>query len=191
MTHCNLLAFELMSTMSNDGDDISNKVTALLIGVGSAALVVTIYHCLATGWCNRDRARANAQRLHQDSNSIIIGRETPSSIENSAARLIPAFKYQKGMGSGGEEATCPICLSEFEEGEEVRSLPECMHSYHLPCIDMWLCSHSNCPVCRADAVSNQIVYRSLGPASEEGSNGNNPYQDLGMLQNIVIQSRTI
>ncbi|XAR67116.1 hypothetical protein NMG60_11013552 [Bertholletia excelsa] len=47
------------------------------------------------------------------------------------------------------DSECPICLSLFEEGEEVRKLPRCKHSFHASCIDMWLYSHYDCPVCRA------------------------------------------
>ncbi|XP_050211890.1 RING-H2 finger protein ATL51-like [Mercurialis annua] len=168
-----------------NGDDVSNKVTVLLIGIGSAALVVTIYHCLAMGWCNRDRTRPNAQQLP---NGINNAQENPS-VENSASQLIPAFKYQKGMAleGGGEEETCPICLSEFEDGEDLRALPECLHAYHLACIDMWLYSHLNCPVCRTDAVSPHILWRTM----EVGSETSNIYRDLGVLQNIVVQSRAL
>jgi E3 ubiquitin-protein ligase RNF38/44 len=44
---------------------------------------------------------------------------------------------------------CPVCLSVFAEGEEVKQLSVCKHSFHASCIDIWLNSHSNCPVCRA------------------------------------------
>uniref|UniRef100_A0A803NMJ5 RING-type E3 ubiquitin transferase n=1 Tax=Cannabis sativa TaxID=3483 RepID=A0A803NMJ5_CANSA len=77
----------------------------------------------------------------------------------SVAELIPAHKYKKGDGLVGndnddkdEDVVCAVCLAEFEEGEELRTLPECFHSFHAPCIDMWLFSHTTCPVCRRDAT---------------------------------------
>lgn len=50
---------------------------------------------------------------------------------------------------------CVICLDKFEEGDRLRVLP-CQHSFHVGCIDRWLCgSHSHlecftsgCPICK-------------------------------------------
>ncbi|XP_018818052.2 RING-H2 finger protein ATL52-like [Juglans regia] len=66
---------------------------------------------------------------------------------------ITVFKYKKdeGLIDGTE---CSICLSEFEEDESLRLLPKCSHAFHLPCIDSWLRSHKNCPLCRAPVVSD-------------------------------------
>ncbi|KAM4089729.1 hypothetical protein ACJW30_09G005200 [Castanea mollissima] len=50
---------------------------------------------------------------------------------------------------------CPVCLMVFAEGEEVKQLSVCKHSFHVPCIDLWLNSHSNCPVCRASVFVKQ------------------------------------
>nr|XP_009788706.1 PREDICTED: RING-H2 finger protein ATL33-like [Nicotiana sylvestris] len=60
------------------------------------------------------------------------------------------LKYKKELTSLDEPGNeCPVCLTAFVEGEEVRQLKTCKHIYHVVCIDKWLCSHSNCPVCRA------------------------------------------
>ncbi|KAK4761482.1 hypothetical protein SAY87_029366 [Trapa incisa] len=45
-------------------------------------------------------------------------------------------------------AECAICLTEFEEGEEVSVLERCRHAFHVACIERWLCSRSSCPNCR-------------------------------------------
>ncbi|KAA0037295.1 RING-H2 finger protein ATL57-like [Cucumis melo var. makuwa] len=47
------------------------------------------------------------------------------------------------------QVDCPICLSEFEAGERVKTIPFCRHVFHPDCIDRWLFSHVSCPVCRS------------------------------------------
>ena len=48
------------------------------------------------------------------------------------------------------EGSCPVCQSEWEEGDEVRILP-CEHQFHTKCIDQWLKKHrANCPLCKKD-----------------------------------------
>ncbi|RVW52069.1 RING-H2 finger protein ATL52 [Vitis vinifera] len=59
------------------------------------------------------------------------------------------------------DADCVICLLGFEDGEDLQQLPRCNHSFHAPCINMWLYSHSDCPLCRE-------------PLEEVASEGNYP-----------------
>ena len=51
---------------------------------------------------------------------------------------------------------CAVCISEFQENEQGRILPLCGHSFHTECIDMWLYSHSTCPLCRALVVVAEV-----------------------------------
>jgi len=48
--------------------------------------------------------------------------------------------------------TCPICIVDFEEGDELRVLPcEGKHRFHQTCVDPWLLElSSSCPLCRQD-----------------------------------------
>lgn len=63
--------------------------------------------------------------------------------------VVSGVKYQKETHVKDIGSECPVCLSVFADGEEVKQLTACKHSFHVACIDMWLNSHSNCPVCRA------------------------------------------
>lgn len=47
--------------------------------------------------------------------------------------------------------SCPICLADYLVDERIRTLP-CAHSYHAECIDTWLGSCNNCPLCRQQPV---------------------------------------
>ena len=46
-----------------------------------------------------------------------------------------------------DEYACTVCLDEYREGDEIRTLP-CMHQYHMACIDPWLLENGDCPECR-------------------------------------------
>ncbi|KAL6876366.1 hypothetical protein ACP4OV_012938 [Aristida adscensionis] len=67
---------------------------------------------------------------------------------------LPEFAYAQSArrrdGGGDAAAQCSVCLGTVQDGEMVRRLPLCKHLYHVECIDMWLASHTTCPVCRAD-----------------------------------------
>lgn len=61
------------------------------------------------------------------------------------------YKQVKRSTDDTEDNTekCTICLSEFEDNEDVRRLP-CMHLFHIECVDQWLATNKRCPICRVD-----------------------------------------
>ncbi|KAF9620184.1 hypothetical protein IFM89_010919 [Coptis chinensis] len=61
-------------------------------------------------------------------------------------KTIPLSIYTKISKTSHD---CAVCLVEFEENDYVRTLPICSHAFHVECIDIWLTTHANCPLCRA------------------------------------------
>lgn len=67
--------------------------------------------------------------------------------------------------------SCPICIMDFENGEEVCSSrnEQCTHMFHEGCIMEWLLRHDDCPCCRQNYFSskddekNQFVLHRLQP----------------------------
>jgi len=43
---------------------------------------------------------------------------------------------------------CNICCEDYIVGQYKRILPNCNHVFHKKCVDKWLKSKSNCPICR-------------------------------------------
>ncbi|XP_044948815.1 E3 ubiquitin-protein ligase EL5-like [Hordeum vulgare subsp. vulgare] len=58
------------------------------------------------------------------------------------------------VAQGDPAADCAVCITELAAGEAARLLPRCGHSFHVECVDMWLRSHSTCPLCRC-AVADE------------------------------------
>lgn len=65
-----------------------------------------------------------------------------------------------------EGTDCSVCLSEFQQDDTLRLLPKCSHAFHIQCIDRWLKSHTNCPLCRAPIVASE----NLAPATHNQPN---------------------
>ena len=102
--------------------------------------------------------RANKHLLHPPTTiSPVKEKGFDSSRLNPLS--VTTFKYKKGAENieAASETECVVCLSSFEDDECVSRLPQCKHSFHAPCIDMWLYSHSDCPLCRTsiDRLSTQ------------------------------------
>lgn len=155
-----------------------NPIIVGLLGLIVGAIIVVILHFIIVSWCknsssdppeenrripisqsqSQNRSRANAQPGMPSSTST---------SNNSMVRLIVLSK----------EDMCSICLGEFMEGDEVRVLSQCMHIFHVPCIDMWLHSHPNCPLCRADTTMTRPQRRLIGLLTE-------PHRQIHDLESV-------
>lgn len=63
-------------------------------------------------------------------------------------------KYEfDAMNHQKYQTDCKICFDDFESGNLIKIL-RCKHEFHAKCVDVWLQSHRNCPLCRQNAVSS-------------------------------------
>lgn len=95
----------------------------------------------------------------------------PTAADIEAALPSTQFRCREGETSDTglvAETDCAICLEAFQEGQHVRVLPDCAHTFHTSCIDVWLAiwSAASCPFCR-----NVIAIRSSAadPALDVGN----------------------
>nr|XP_023881560.1 RING-H2 finger protein ATL65 [Quercus suber] len=76
---------------------------------------------------------------------------SPYGLDESVIKTIPLALYYTTKPYR-ERRDCAVCLLEFEDDDYVRTLPVCSHAFHVDCIDIWLRSHANCPLCRAGII---------------------------------------
>ncbi|KAM0867981.1 hypothetical protein ACQ4PT_041642 [Festuca glaucescens] len=132
-------------------------VIYLTVGLVWTLAVTALAVALSFGYLST-RRRAALRRA-----TAVIGVRLAASRSNdggldhfdpAVSRLLPAFTYKReggggDSGAGSGWAQCVICLGLVQVGETVRRLPACKHLFHAEFIDMWLHSHSTCPICRA------------------------------------------
>ncbi|KAF9114496.1 hypothetical protein BGX27_010646 [Mortierella sp. AM989] len=65
-------------------------------------------------------------------------------------------KEKLPFANANAQTMCSICLSDYEVGDQVRTLP-CHHQYHMSCIDPWLLSVASlCPICKRDLLPGSV-----------------------------------
>ena len=79
--------------------------------------------------------------------TVVGSRNAPRSPETEAAEgRVNSDVIPDSIGRD----TCPICIVDFEDGDDLRVLPcEGRHVFHQACVDQWLLElSSSCPLCR-------------------------------------------
>lgn len=147
-----------MSTNSSSFSQDSNNYTSLNLLILTGAALGSIMVLIAAAFlCGR-----LCRRRYQYQNITVIT-TTPNlhSLLNGLSRStianLPTFGYTRHRNDGGGWLQCAVCLSIVQEGEEVRQLPTCKHLFHRDCIDLWLYSHSTCPLCRSKVEAMKEV----------------------------------
>ncbi|KAI3764650.1 hypothetical protein L2E82_14661 [Cichorium intybus] len=140
------------------GDDGSgmnfSPLIIVVIGILASAFLLVSYYTIISKYCKREESQLNPSpesEIRNQSTTHDQWQHAATGLDDSLIKSIAVCKYRKGDGVV-DGSDCAVCLSEFQEGESLRLLPKCNHAFHLPCIDTWLGSHSNCPLCRSHVM---------------------------------------
>ncbi|XP_058767653.1 RING-H2 finger protein ATL54-like [Vicia villosa] len=181
----------------------------ILISLFSLIFIIIVFYLIKVkcynemcGWRSNNPARSqavnseellNENRDHNHDHPVWL--IATVGLQQSVINSITVCKYRKNEGLI-EGTECSVCLNEFHEDETLRLLPKCSHAFHISCIDTWLRSHTNCPLCRAGIVSNNVTHEVTLLNSEQENNNlgrnqetqvENPMNDQeNVLNNIVI-----
>ncbi|XP_059275698.1 RING-H2 finger protein ATL52-like [Lycium ferocissimum] len=181
-----------------DDDDSGPNLSPLVIGIIGilvSAFLLVSYYVIMSKCCGhrialrrRDNHLNNLELEDNDPSNHEAWHVHTTGLDESLIKSIRVFKYKKGSGLA-EGTDCSVCLSEFQEDESLRLLPKCSHAFHVMCIDTWLKSHSNCPLCRANIVfvnasppplPHQVIEVIEAPLMNERTSENQPENDIEM-----------
>eukprot|EP00180_Rhodochaete_pulchella_P001661 Plantae.Rhodophyta-Rhodochaete_pulchella.ctg25044.p1 GENE.Plantae.Rhodophyta-Rhodochaete_pulchella.ctg25044~~Plantae.Rhodophyta-Rhodochaete_pulchella.ctg25044.p1 ORF type:complete len:186 (+),score=15.04 Plantae.Rhodophyta-Rhodochaete_pulchella.ctg25044:47-559(+) len=139
--------------------------------LGSAHFMIGVLTMMMLCFCGfLVSLRQNSRRAREQAFAVPVRVEHPArpvGTSEQVRREIPLVKIggsRGGTEAGGgasttddfvsQQATCSICLCDYEAEESVNELP-CGHRYHPPCIQQWLKTSSLCPLCKVDVVTGE------------------------------------
>ncbi|XP_050221361.1 E3 ubiquitin-protein ligase ATL41-like [Mercurialis annua] len=188
--------------MTDDDDNnnefgVSRKIMiASIFSLFAVVMLIIFLHLYARYLQRRQvtRRREAIQRLTSQIAPEIANfsvEEPKLGLDPLVIASFPSFKYKnqtdKLLDDHGE---CSVCLANVVDGSLVRVLPNCKHMFHAECIDMWLGSHTTCPICRAAVeptvgvqLEERVVQQPSAPPLQEGNTssfrGNGPEMEKG------------
>lgn len=91
-------------------------------------------------------------------------------------KYIPTRKVGKDLGKY-ENASCAICMCEYEEDSRIREISLCKHIYHSECLERWLKVKESCPLCKQGLSKHHLDPDKYGPC----------LRDLDNQLNVIIE----
>ncbi|XP_073221693.1 RING-H2 finger protein ATL16-like [Cicer arietinum] len=110
-------------------------------------------------------------------------------VDESIIQKIPTFQFTKGDGDEYDHQSvkgCVVCLSSFQEQDMLKVLPNCSHYFHLDCINIWLQTNSNCPLCRTSISGNTQVPMEHIIAPSSSPQESQLFSNMGSDEDFVV-----
>lgn len=152
----------------HDDDDgkrynMSGKImVTAIISLSFVVLLVTLLHIYVR--CVLRRQARHRTSLWQIGLFATATEPPKTGLDETIIGSLPTFVFKQDPKARIIE--CTVCLSNLEEGEMIRILPNCKHNFHVACIDTWLSTNSTCPVCRTEVEPPQVVVEANEPARD-------------------------
>lgn len=129
--------------------------TVILLTVLCILLLITLLYLYLRWTCYSNSLSAAAATTATTTVASTPDRANHASpgLDAGIINSIPVELHSEGKKNG----ECAICLGMFTVGEKVKVLPSCSHGFHPECIDAWLRTQPNCPLCRAFAAKKTVA----------------------------------
>lgn len=113
------------------------------------------------------------REFNRGTDNVNMAERGSTSMSKEDIEKLPCFVFQAKEKGISSPMDCAICLDNFKVGDKCRILPQCDHSFHAECIDLWLLKVPLCPMCRAGANIPRDCSISIGESSGYSERGRN------------------
>ncbi|CAH8371681.1 unnamed protein product [Eruca vesicaria subsp. sativa] len=74
-------------------------------------------------------------------------------LSKELREMLPVVVYKESFFV--KDSQCSVCLGDYQADDKLQQIPACGHTFHMDCIDLWLTSHTTCPLCRLTLIPTQ------------------------------------
>ncbi|XP_028792720.1 RING-H2 finger protein ATL66 [Neltuma alba] len=129
--------------------EIRGRTFFFVVVLFSIILIMTLLFLYAR-WIWRYRGQ-HSTTYHSNGARLAPPAPPAQGLDPASIKELPIILHQRTSEANSklEETECCICLGTFKDGEKLKVLPGCDHSFHCECVDKWLSNHSSCPLCRS------------------------------------------
>ncbi|KAI4373106.1 hypothetical protein MLD38_011268 [Melastoma candidum] len=149
---------------SHDQQGTGGFAYGIGISLGVLILIVLLslisYVCMRLQLTPREAPITPIHRYSFPFSASVHRQDRSSSLEagldDNVLGKFPEFPYSQAKDHSRGGDSCSICLTDYREGDSLRQLPDCGHTFHVKCVDPWLRAHPTCPVCRSSPVPSPL-----------------------------------
>ena len=168
------LAIDSKVNVNRISDNIALAIAALTLLAACSCSLGLLMHGNRAGWWEPEPPRPpppryNRRRLRRDQvkEMLPVYRFNGRELEIIPEETVPTTTLdEEGRPCEGpprvppllpaELDCCSICLDDYEEGDRIRCIDPCNHTYHAKCIGKWLVERSaTCPLCKLDLYESE------------------------------------
>ncbi|XP_024539626.1 RING-H2 finger protein ATL47 [Selaginella moellendorffii] len=140
-----------------------NIVAAILVTASSMMILLALRLWL----CKCSPSRSSSPNPSSSTSSDGSKKKAGDGLDKEDINKFALVDFQ-ALASSKYEKTCTVCLCEFTSKDvAIRLLPGCNHSFHPACIEMWLFSHTSCPICRKSLLPLAMVAKSSSSSTQD------------------------
>ena len=124
-----------------------NGYFSLFMWILGVALCFNLCKAIKTHNVYIDYQRHQLEQLNQNNRSNNMPNLPNYTIIQNKIIKIKEYTFNNELESEESEESCSICLENYKKNDTINIL-KCDHKYHEKCIDKWMETSNNCPLCR-------------------------------------------
>ncbi|KAG8378563.1 hypothetical protein BUALT_Bualt08G0149900 [Buddleja alternifolia] len=72
-------------------------------------------------------------------------------LKKELREMLPIIVFKESFSV--KDTQCAVCLGDYQAEDRLQQIPACGHTFHMDCIDLWLATHTTCPLCRQSLLA--------------------------------------